>query len=90
MKSINLNKKQTLMIYLSINYPFTKHVSTSITFCEKKHLKKNDVKIKTEKLDIYVEKKSINHFENAIIDFKNNTLLIKAPNLYIKKKKMNP
>ncbi len=71
--------EKNLVIYISVIYPLTKYSHVNITFCKEIDLEINDIKIDT---NIYVDFKSINFLRDSIIDFKDNKLLINAPNIY--------
>lgn len=69
-------------IYISVIYPFTKYAHVNITFCDRNDLNKDDIKINSFDIDIYVEKKSIDLLDKSVIDFKNDSLLINAPLIF--------
>lgn len=79
----NIKECDNLIIYISVSYPYTKFAYVNITFCKNEDLNKNDLNIVNDKLKIYIEEKSKNLLDNSIIDIKNNTLQINAPNLFI-------
>lgn len=84
-KEKNNNKNIDLIIYISVIYPFGHDANVSIVFCKNTDLNIDDIKVQTKYIDIYIENKSKNVLTNAVIDIKNEQLLIKAPNLFKQK-----
>lgn len=70
-------------IYISVIYPFTKDAHVNITYCKKSDLNLEDIELNFDNIIIYIEKKSTTLLNHSIIDIKNTTLFINAPNLHI-------
>lgn len=81
-----LEKEKNLIIYISVTYPYTQYAYVNITYCKKEDLSKNDVKLNLENIDIYLDEKIEKLIKDAVIDIKENTLKINAPNLFNNKK----
>lgn len=87
--NLDLEKDKNLIIYISVAYPYTEYAYVNITYCKKEDLNKNDINIKVNFLDIFLDEKSKDLLQNALIDFKNQSLQINAPNLFKSKKEHN-
>lgn len=81
-----LEKEKDLIIYISVTYPYTQYAYVNITYCKKEDLSKNDVNLNLENINIYLDKKIENLLKDAVIDIKETTLKINAPNLFNNKK----
>jgi Fe/S biogenesis protein NfuA len=81
-----LEKEKNLIIYISVTYPYTQYAYVNITYCKKEDLSTNDVNLNLENIDIYLDKKIENLLKDGVIDIKENTLKINAPNLFNNKK----
>ncbi|HIH2763504.1 MAG TPA: NifU family protein [Candidatus Azoamicus sp.] len=74
------NNEADCCIYISVIYPYTKYVHVNITFCKKSDITDEDIKL--DLFDyIYIDNKSIKLLDKAIIDFRDNSLLINAPSI---------
>lgn len=81
----NLNKEEekSLIIYISVIYPLTKYSHVNITFCKENDIDKLDVQLEYT-TSVYIDHNSIVFLKDSIIDFKDNKLVINAPNIYVK------
>lgn len=87
-KSIYDEEIKNIIIYLSVMYPFTQYAHVNMIYCKKSDINSNDIKIdNNDELLIYIENKSLSALKNAIIDVKDEQLMIKAPNIYLKNNK---
>lgn len=75
-------EEQDLIVYISVAYPYTQYAYVNITYCKKEDLNKNDVEISIPDIKIYLDEKSIKLLEKSIIDIKDDSLQINAPNLF--------
>lgn len=80
-KSLDKEKKENLNLYISTVYELTNYAHVNIIYCYLEDINKKDIKLEIENINIYVSYKSIKFLEDAIIDVKNENLLINAPNL---------
>lgn len=71
-----------LIVYISVNYPYTQYSYVNITYCKKEDLNKNDIKLNIDNLNVFIEEKNHTLLKDAIIDIKNSILKINAPNLF--------
>lgn len=84
--NLNLEKEKNLIIYISVTYPYTQYAYVNVTYCKTEDLSKNDVKLNLTNIDIYLDEKIEKLLKDAVIDIKENTLKINAPNLFNNKK----
>jgi Fe/S biogenesis protein NfuA len=89
LKSYIKSEEKNLIMYISVTYPYTQYAYVNITFCKKEDLNKNDINISEKDIEIYIDDKSKDLLENSIIDIKEESLQINAPNLSKYKKKAN-
>ncbi len=80
--NIHIDSDLNLITYISVIYPLTKYAHVNITFCKKNDLNDKDIEIYTTNIKIFIENKSIALLEDAIIDIKDDKLIINAPNIY--------
>lgn len=84
--NLNLEQEKNLIIYISVTYPYTQYAYVNVTYCKTQDLSKNDVKLNLANIDIYLDEKIEKLLKDAVIDIKENTLKINAPNLFNNKK----
>ena len=82
---IKAEGNKSLIIYLSVLYPQTEHAHVNVTYCKKSDVNIHDIKLNIHNLSIYVDHSSSQLLNESIIDFRNEQLLINAPNIYKKK-----
>ena len=81
---IELESNNDLIIYLSVLYPQTEYAHVNITYCKKSDIDVCDIRLNINEIDIHIDKNSSQLLHDSIIDFRNNELVINAPNIYKK------
>lgn len=84
-EALLVEKTINLVIYISVVYPLTKYSHVNITFCKIDEVNSADYKLYTNP-SIYIDYNCTDFLKDAIIDIKNNALIVNAPNIYMKNK----